>query len=106
MEIHRNMNHSLAVRLGPLCALLLLSATHAGDWPRFRGPNGSGIQTDQHLPAEIGKNRNVAWTQKTPKGNSSPIVVGDRIWITGHEGDDRGLRVAGPARTSGPRQTS
>ena len=74
-----------------LIFLLACSAFAGPDWPRFRGPNGSGIQSDQHLPSEIGKDRNVVWTQKTPKGNSSPIVVGGRVWITGHEGDDRVL---------------
>src|SRR5205809_6028853 len=72
-------------------ACLTLTAGAGPDWPRFRGPNGSGIQADQHLPTEVGKNKNVVWAQKTPKGNSSPIVAGDRVWITGYEGDDRVL---------------
>jgi outer membrane protein assembly factor BamB len=85
-----------------LLIFCLALAAYAGpDWPRFRGPNGSGIQPDQQLPAEIGKNRNVVWTQKTPKGNSSPIVVGGRIWITGHEGDDR-LLLCFDAATGAP----
>jgi outer membrane protein assembly factor BamB len=72
-------------------AMCLLSASlaAASDWPRFRGPNGSGVSADKGLPAEIGKERNVVWKVKTPQGNSSPIVVGDRIFITGHEADDR-----------------
>ena len=61
----------------------------AADWPRFRGPNGAGLSPDPNLPSEISKDRNVLWKQKTPKGNSSPIVIGDRLWITGHEGDER-----------------
>ena len=68
-----------------LCSTLL----SASDWPRFRGPNGAGIASDQNLPSEITKDRHVLWKQKTPKGNSSPVVVEGRLWITGHEGDDR-----------------
>ena len=68
---------------------LVCTALAASDWPRFRGPNGTGISPDRNLPAELGKNRNVLWTQKTLKGNSSPIVAGGRLWITGWEGDDR-----------------
>ena len=68
-----------------LCAALLT----ASDWPRFRGPNGAGVSTDRGLPSEISKDRNVLWKQKTPKGNSSPIVIGGRLWITGHEGGER-----------------
>src|SRR5579864_8873470 len=61
----------------------------ASDWPRFRGPNGAGISQDRGLPSEIGPNRNVLWKVKTPKGNASPIVLQGRVWITGHQGDDR-----------------
>lgn len=61
----------------------------ASDWPRFRGPNGSGISPDKGLPREIDKGHNVVWSQKTLKGNSSPIVIGNRLWITGYGGDER-----------------
>lgn len=61
----------------------------ASDWPRFRGPNGAGISPDKGLPAEISRDRNVLWKQKVLKGHSSPIVVNGRVWITGHEGDER-----------------
>jgi len=69
------------------CVFLFLAA----DWPRFRGPNGAGVSTETGLPAELGRDRNVLWKVKTPKGNSSPIVVRGRVWITGHEGDERVL---------------
>src|SRR6266446_4927592 len=61
----------------------------ASDWPRFRGPDGAGVSQDRGLPAEIGPDRNVLWKAKTPQGNSSPIVLQGRVWITGHEGDER-----------------
>ena len=77
------------MRLLAIC--LTLAAAAASDWPRFRGPNGSGVSPDQALPAEIGPDRNVLWSVKTPKGNSSPIVAGGRLWITGHEGDQRSV---------------
>jgi outer membrane protein assembly factor BamB len=72
-------------------ALYLICAAAAGasDWTRFRGPNGSGVSTDRGLPTEISPNRNVLWKGKTPKGNSSPVVLQGRLWITGHEGDER-----------------
>jgi outer membrane protein assembly factor BamB len=38
---------------------------------------------------EISRDRNVLWKIKTPKGHSSPIVVDGRLWITGHEDDER-----------------
>jgi outer membrane protein assembly factor BamB len=72
-------------------ALYLACAAAAGasDWTRFRGPNGAGVSTDRGLPTEIGPARNVLWKGKTPKGNSSPVVLQGRVWITGHEGDER-----------------
>jgi outer membrane protein assembly factor BamB len=72
-------------------ALYLACAVAAGasDWTRFRGPNGAGVSTDRGLPTDIGPARNVLWKGKTPKGNSSPVVLQGRVWITGHEGDER-----------------
>src|SRR5579862_5296746 len=74
-----------------LLALFLSAAAAFGasDWPRFRGPNGSGVSPDRGLPTEIGRNNNVVWKAKTPLGHSSPIVAQGRLWITGHEGDER-----------------
>lgn len=63
----------------------------ASDWPRYRGPNGEGISPDRGLPTELDRDHNILWKQKTPKGNSSPVVVQGRLWITGHEGDERVL---------------
>jgi len=76
------------MRILGLC-LMSVFAFGAADWPRFRGPNGAGISTETGLPAELGRDRNVLWKAKTPKGNSSPIVVRGKVWITGHEGDER-----------------
>jgi outer membrane protein assembly factor BamB len=61
----------------------------ASDWPRFRGPNGTGVSADGGLPDAIDRDKNVLWSTKTPKGSSSPIVVGGRLLLTAHEGDER-----------------
>lgn len=66
------------------CAVICAAA----DWPRYRGPNGEGISGEQGLPIELGKDKNVVWKAQTPTGNSSPIVLGKRIYFTGYEGDD------------------
>ncbi|MFN0172057.1 MAG: PQQ-binding-like beta-propeller repeat protein [Bryobacteraceae bacterium] len=72
-----------------LLAVLLAAVCPASDWTRFRGPNGTGLSSDRSLPAELGKDRNLVWKTATPKGNSSPIVIRDRVFFTGHEGDER-----------------
>ncbi len=65
----------------------LAATTFAADWPRFRGPNGSGVAETKGLPAEFGPGKNVAWKTALPPGHSSPIVSGDRIYLTAFEGD-------------------
>lgn len=61
----------------------LITSAFAADWPQFRGPGGSGRADANPLPAEIGPNKNVVWKTALPPGHSSPIVVGDRIYLTG-----------------------
>ncbi len=67
-------------------SLLVVSALNldASDWPRFRGPNGSGVSTDTNpLPATWSDEEHMQWKIELPgPGTSSPIVVGDRIYIT------------------------
>ena len=60
---------------------------HAADWPQFRGPNGSGISDAVNLPVEFGVSRNVLWKTSLPPGHSSPVLAGDRIFVTGAEGE-------------------
>jgi outer membrane protein assembly factor BamB len=69
-----------------LACTTLLSAS---DWPRFRGPNGTGVSPDLGLPVEIDRGKNLLWSIKIPKGNSSPIVASGRVFLTAHEGDRR-----------------
>lgn len=60
----------------------------AGDWPRFRGPNGSGVSPDPApAPVSWSPEENIKW--KVPlagAGVSSPIVVGDKIFVTSYSG--------------------
>ena len=56
------------------------------NWPRFRGPDGSGISDEKGIPttwsAKSGKG--IAWKTAVPlPGHSSPVVWGDRIFLTG-----------------------
>ena len=71
-------------------ALLLLAVTvgaaladGTGEWARFRGPNGSGVAEVSGLPVEFGPTRNLLWKTDLPQGYSSPIVDGNRIFLTG-----------------------
>jgi len=91
---YRNLKQTV-VLLGVLAAL----ACHAGEWLRFRGPNGSGVADGEKLPSEIGAGRNVVWKTAIPLGKSSPVVTADRIYLTGHE-NGRLLTLAFDRKTS------
>ncbi len=58
--------------------------THAADWPRFRGPEGNGIAPDGKTPPlEWSESKHLKWRATLPgPGSSSPIVVGDRVFVT------------------------
>jgi outer membrane protein assembly factor BamB len=71
-------------------------------WPSFRGPNGSGISTDANVPSSWdGKTgKGILWKTKVPlPGNNSPVVWGDRIFLSG--GDPNALQVYGFDAKSG-----
>ena len=71
--------------------LFWAGSARAGDWPRFRGPNGSGISTDA-FDGPITE-KQIAWKIELPGvGHSSPAVWGDRIFITSGE-KDTGKRI-------------
>lgn len=62
-------------------------------WPQFRGLNASGLaNSPARLPATIGPAESVVWKVAVPAGHSSPVVLGDRLFLTG-ERDDRLLTL-------------
>src|SRR5262245_57503593 len=52
------------------------------DWPQFRGPNGSGIAVGSNPPVTFGPEKNVKWKVPVPPGASSPVIVGDKLFLT------------------------
>jgi outer membrane protein assembly factor BamB len=60
------------------------------NWPRFRGPSGQGEAVGAAPPTEWdAAGKNILWRTKVPgHGNSSPIVWGDRVFLT--SADDKG----------------
>lgn len=67
--------------------VLTLIGTAAADWPRFRGPDGQGVAPDASVPARWSENENVLWKADLPgPGASSPVVLGDRIYLTCYSG--------------------
>jgi len=80
------MNRSFVFVLS--CLLLLVTVGRAdAQWARFRGPNGSGVDLSAGYPVEFSPTRNVAWKASVPYGQSSPVVVGTRLYGTASEGN-------------------
>ena len=66
---------------------LFFAPALAEDWRRFRGPNGGGSSSDTNLPVHWSDRENVAWKIDLPGlGSSSPITLGDRIYLTCYSG--------------------
>jgi outer membrane protein assembly factor BamB len=73
-----------------LCLSLLASpgpaaepATGGANWAQWRGPDGQGVSPEKGLPTEWSSTKNVKWKTAVPgRGHSSPIVWGDRIFVT------------------------
>lgn len=70
------------------CVLVCLFTTVDAQWSQFRGPNGSGIGDGAGYPTEFSPTTNVAWKSAVPFGQSSPVIAGGRLYLTGIEGDE------------------
>src|SRR5437773_1640828 len=72
-------------------SLLLSSALFAQEWTRFRGPNGSGISTAKTVPVQFSSS-DYNWRVELPGvGHSSPVLWGNKIFVTSAE-EDKGKR--------------
>src|SRR3954471_4478187 len=80
----RGFRSLLAAALG-LCFLPLVARA---DWPDFRGPWGTGHVSPPGakplgLPLHWSETNNVTWKTALPlKGISTPIILGDQVWLT------------------------
>lgn len=67
-------------------SLLLLAApwAHGADWPTWRADiAGSGKSVEPDAPVEWGPDKNILWRTPLPnRGNSTPVVSGDRVFVT------------------------
>jgi len=65
-------------------ALFLPISLTANDWPSWRGPNGDGkLPEAATYPTKWSATEKIAWRVDLPdRGNSSPVVSGDRVFLT------------------------
>jgi outer membrane protein assembly factor BamB len=73
-----------------LCGVVVVLSTLTGfgeDWTQFRGPKGAGVSADTNLPVQWSETENLRWKVELPgPGSSSPIVLGDRVFVTCYSG--------------------
>ena len=66
-----------------LTTCLLTSASHGDDWRQFRGNDSTSVSNEKNLPSSWSTSENIGWKVSLPgRGLSSPIVVGDRVFVT------------------------
>jgi len=62
---------------------LVAASAAPEEWPSWRGPRGDGTSLETDVPLKWSATENVLWKVPVPgKGHSSPIVWGDRIFVT------------------------
>jgi len=55
----------------------------AENWPGWRGPSGDGVSAGKGIPTKWSSTENIAWKIAVPgEGHSSPIVWGDKVFLT------------------------
>ena len=71
-------------------------------WPQFRGTNCSGIAVEnQNPPISFGKDQNMIWNTHLSKGQSSPCIWQDNVFITGFEKEEKLLKMYCIDRSNG-----
>ncbi|PYR56419.1 MAG: hypothetical protein DMF91_21945 [Acidobacteria bacterium] len=75
---------SVGVLAAALASIPIRAANGNGsNWPQWRGPGGLGVSTETGLPTQWSPTTNIVWKTAIPgRGHSSPIVWGDRIFLT------------------------
>jgi hypothetical protein len=89
---------TLCCRSLPACFLLLVGAgaAAADNWPQWRGPTNDGVSKETGLPTQFGAEKNLAWLLPLPgMGGSTPVVWGERIFLTSEHGNDLVLLCVG-----------
>ena len=82
------------LKLVVVLIVTLAGSISAADWPQWRGPRGNGASDEKNLPVTWSATENVAWKAAIGGlGVSSPIVSGDRVFITSQIGS--GVRRPG-----------
>jgi outer membrane protein assembly factor BamB len=82
-----------SIRLCAACVLISVSASVAlagRNWPNWRGPDHNGAADEKNLPASWSATKNIVWRTSIPEtSGSTPIIWGDRIFLSGSDAKAR-----------------
>jgi outer membrane protein assembly factor BamB len=89
-----------------IAAAILLSSPALADseawWPQFRWPDGRGVaNATSDPPVQFGPQEHVLWAIVIPPGHSSPCICGNRVFLTGFDGERQELQTFCLDRSSG-----
>ena len=68
-----------------LTCALALSVPAAGQWPQFLGPSGRAAVDQSRVPLPFDLEKHRAFRVEVPAGHSSPVIAGERLFLTGSE---------------------
>jgi outer membrane protein assembly factor BamB len=81
--MHEVRLHGGTILIASVLLFALVVPARAENWPQWRGPRGDGTSVEANIPTHWSATENVRWSTAIPgKGHSSPIVWGDRIFLT------------------------
>jgi outer membrane protein assembly factor BamB len=97
-----NRQHSRIAAILLLACSAAASAEPVAEWPGYRGPTGDGHAVAKNLPLDLNDPANLAWKTPIPGvGWSTPVVLGEQIWMTTATPDGTSLRAICVNRRSG-----
>ncbi len=84
----RRLSCLIAAGIG-LSAFAIACQAVAGNWPQWRGPQGTGVSNETGLPVDWNSSRGIIWKTDLPEwGDSTPAIWGNSIFVTTQHGDD------------------
>ena len=94
------MNHLRL--LAGFATLASTACLHAEDWPQWRGPHFNGFSAEKNLPSTFTLEKDVAWSMATTGPSAStPIILGDKLFLSSADKDNQSLHALCLARATG-----
>lgn len=88
--------------LFPTLMIVLAQAPAPTDWRQFRGHDGAGLASSRRLPLTWAEGKNITWkTAIHGRAWSSPVVLGNQVWMTTATEDGHDLFAVAVDRNSG-----